>query len=170
MYKIIIGDATKPILRPNEIALIPHVCNTLGGWGAGFVLALSKEFGDLPKEKYLKQIGLFPNKMDRLGKVSFTKMKEKRVIVANMIAQNGYMNKGNSRPLRYDALVQCMKLVAQQIEYLNDINNSEQYFTIHTCKFGSDLAGGNWEFIECLIEDIWINAGIDVTIYEFEEK
>jgi hypothetical protein len=173
MYKIITGDATNPVLGPMEIAIIPHVCNNLGGWGAGFVLALTKEFGILPKEAYLKQTNLFPNKLDRLGKVSFAKMKERRVIIANMIAQNGYISGTNPRPLKYDALVQCMKIVTQQIEYLNNNVSSfspEYNFTIHTCKFGSDLAGGNWSFIECLIEDIWTNSGIDVTVYEFEEK
>lgn len=41
------GDATEPqTTTPHEICIIPHVCNDLGGWGAGFVVALSKKFGE----------------------------------------------------------------------------------------------------------------------------
>jgi hypothetical protein len=38
--KYVIGDATRPEGTGNRI--IAHVCNDYGGWGAGFVLALSK--------------------------------------------------------------------------------------------------------------------------------
>ena len=34
------GDATEPTKKP---AIICHVCNDIGGWGRGFVLALSKK-------------------------------------------------------------------------------------------------------------------------------
>lgn len=36
------GDATTPQARGNKI--IAHVCNDLGGWGKGFVLAISKRW------------------------------------------------------------------------------------------------------------------------------
>ena len=38
--KYIIGDATAPKMDGTKI--ICHVCNVIGGWGKGFVLALSK--------------------------------------------------------------------------------------------------------------------------------
>lgn len=37
--KYVIGDATEPQGTGRKI--IAHVCNDCGGWGAGFVLALS---------------------------------------------------------------------------------------------------------------------------------
>lgn len=37
------GDATEPIGEGEKI--IAHICNDQGGWGAGFVLALSKKMG-----------------------------------------------------------------------------------------------------------------------------
>ncbi|MBV9509840.1 MAG: Appr-1-p processing protein, partial [Caulobacteraceae bacterium] len=36
------GDATQPTGKGNKI--IAHICNDLGGWGKGFVLALSKRW------------------------------------------------------------------------------------------------------------------------------
>ena len=45
------GDATSPIGDGKKI--IPHVCNDIGGWGKGFVLALSKKWPE-PEEYYRK--------------------------------------------------------------------------------------------------------------------
>src|SRR5688500_5624501 len=43
------GDATQPQTKRNRI--IAHVCNDLGGWGKGFVLAISKRWGE-PEATY----------------------------------------------------------------------------------------------------------------------
>lgn len=51
------GDATSPISPGNKI--ITHICNDIGGWGKGFVLALSKN-GKLPKK--LTANGINPKK------------------------------------------------------------------------------------------------------------
>ena len=44
-----VGDATAPASAGNK--LICHVCNDMGGWGRGFVLALSKR-SDTPERAY----------------------------------------------------------------------------------------------------------------------
>ena len=36
------GDATAPI--GSGVKVITHICNDIGGWGKGFVLALSKKW------------------------------------------------------------------------------------------------------------------------------
>jgi hypothetical protein len=165
-YRVVKGDATK-IQRQSEVELayIPHVCNNLGGWGAGFVIALTKAFGDLPMDTYKLDVS-----NDCLGKVSFALVGD-NTIIANMIAQDGYLDgRKNPRPLKYDALVKCMDAVAEDIlikKSLYQVEHDVLHITIHCPKFGSDLAGGNWEFIEELIEDCWLNKGIDVTVYEF---
>ena len=38
----VIGDATQPI--GDGAKIIVHVCNDIGGWGRGFVLALTKKW------------------------------------------------------------------------------------------------------------------------------
>jgi len=45
----LIGDATKPDVAGNKI--IAHICNDVGGWGKGFVLAISKSWPE-PERKY----------------------------------------------------------------------------------------------------------------------
>ena len=43
-----IGNATQPEGRP---AIIVHVCNDVGAWGRGFVLALSRRWPE-PERRY----------------------------------------------------------------------------------------------------------------------
>lgn len=43
------GDATDPQAKGNRI--IAHICNNLGGWGKGFVLAISERWPQ-PEEEY----------------------------------------------------------------------------------------------------------------------
>lgn len=53
MKKIIYlkGDATNPQTEGNKI--IAHICNDLGGWGKGFVLAISRRWKK-PENEYRK--------------------------------------------------------------------------------------------------------------------
>lgn len=43
------GDATQPQAKGAKV--IAHVCNDLGGWGKGFVLAISKRWPQ-PEKQY----------------------------------------------------------------------------------------------------------------------
>lgn len=142
--KYIKGDLFN-FITPNTI--IPHVCNNAGAMSAGFVVPLCRRY-PVVKIEYTS------SKLD-LGDTQFINV-EPDVYVANMIAQTLY---DRPRPLRYDALVYCMEDVALDVEFNN--------LKILAPKFGSELAGGNWEFIECLIEDIW--EGLDVTIVEYQK-
>jgi O-acetyl-ADP-ribose deacetylase (regulator of RNase III) len=49
--KYIKGDATKPVGDENKI--IVHVCNDIGGWGKGVVVAISKRWKG-PEESFRK--------------------------------------------------------------------------------------------------------------------
>jgi len=152
------GDATDPVIEKDRVALIPHVCNINGGWGAGFVLALSKKWKQ-PEEEYRKW---FKDQIDfALGAIDPINVEE-NIVVVNMLAQDGYKSKSNPMPVRYRALVHCMESVLN----LAETNISRP--AIHTCKFASDLGGLQWNTVEQLIEDIWIENGIPVTIYLWE--
>ena len=167
--KVVKGDATDPQkTAPNEIAIIPHCCNNKGGWGAGFVLALSKKW-ELPEKNYRAFCAGEPpypkNTHPLLGKTCYAKI-DKRLVIANMIAQDGTVSKNNPIPIKYRALANCMDNVFSYIEMIKaQVSNP---VVIHCPKFGSDLAGGNWDFILELIREIWLEQGIDVVVYEFE--
>lgn len=166
-YKVIKGDATKP--KSEKYVIIPHVCNTLGKWGAGFTRALDDRFGFGPRDRYRRQIKAFQDvEMESLGHISIVEVVPDQIEVVNMIAQAGV--KGNTPsehlpPIRYRALVQAMCEVDNCVKSLKDRGTDCE---IHCPKFGSDLAGGDWKWIEILIQEIWVEAGIDVTVYEYD--
>jgi len=151
-YRIVKGDVTEPQRQDkNEAVIIPHVCNNLGIMGAGVALGL--------KRKWLEVETSYEGATS-LGKCSFAKVGD-NIVVINMVAQSGLINKNNPKPIKYLALINCMKFVQDWAISGNCV--------IHTPKFGSLRAGGNWGFIEELIREIWIDAGIDVTVYEYEK-
>ena len=90
-----------------------------------------------------------------------------KLMFANMIAQNGLPDKNHRRCLNYQALVKSMTLVGQFIKNFQ-AQSENQKIEIHTPKFGSGIAGGNWNFISDLIEDIWGNY--DVFVYTYNKQ
>ena len=142
--------------------IIPHVCNNVNAFGAGFAGYLSSRY---PHTK--ENFHLLGNKA-KLGYVQFidvfhNKTTDNRVIVANMIAQNNLISHDNPRPLNYFALCSCMNSVRNNIREMIDKDPSTSV-EIHSPKFGSGLAGGDWRFITNLVEDIWSNIPIYIYI------
>jgi hypothetical protein len=77
-----------------------------------------------------------------------------------MIAQNRLLNSKNKRPLNYAALVYCMNQVRTFAKEFQTQHDSK--IEIHSPKFGSGLAGGNWNFISELINDVWYDSHVFV--------
>lgn len=46
------GDATVPC-KSDGIRIIAHICNDCGGWGSGFVVAISRRWSE-PESQYRK--------------------------------------------------------------------------------------------------------------------
>jgi len=157
IMEVIEGDVTNPRILDNRHVIIPHVCNDQGIIGAGVALALRKQWESV-YIAYRKQCDVH-SKNERLGKVSYADVGDK-IFVANMIAQKDFKSSENPRPLKYAALVKCME----------DVAWFAKSSVIHTPKFGGDLACGNFAFIMELMEEIWLENGIDVIIYDFPAK
>ncbi len=148
------GDATKPGVHGNKI--IVHVCNDVGGWGKGFVLAISKNWPE-PEKAYREWFKVKAN--FGLGEVEFVKV-EDNLWVANLIGQHK-MNKdenGNA-PIRYEAIESGLEKVAT---FANEIDAS-----VHMPRIGCGLAGGTWDRIEPLITKTLIARSVPVTVYDF---
>jgi len=131
--------------------IVPHVCNNVNVFGAGFAAGVAKHY-PIVKENY----HLLGSK-NILGYVQFVEADKDltyghKLIFANMIAQNGIIAKDNIRPINYGALAKTMYRVN---EYISVNFNNENKVQIHCPKFGCGLAGGNWNFIQDLILDIW---------------
>ena len=168
---VVKGDVRSPqFTKENELAIIPHCCNNLGVMGAGVALALKMKWAKV-FDQYKKMESESPNYglTNRLGENSYASV-EDNIIVVNMIGQNGVVSDNNSIPVKYWALQRCMEAVRSEL--LPHINCTLDYDgmtpVIHTPMFGSDLAGGKWEFILELIREQWLEYGLDVVVYEFE--
>ena len=133
--------------------IVPHVCNNIDLFGAGFAAETARHYPIVKENYHLLGKSFLQN---NLGYVQFVevlsdKKYEHKLVFANMIAQRGIINKtSNPRPLNYLALVKSMVGVSQYIS-----KNFDGDIQIHAPKFGCGLAGGNWKFVEELINDIW---------------
>ena len=164
-----IFDIIKQRISANNMGvtvIVPHVCNNVNAYGAGFALDVANQY---PAAK--ANFHLLGNK-SKLGHVQFITVDENpnykhKIIIGNMIAQNGLKNHNNHRPLNYGALSDCMSKIKMYISHLSQLLDNSSV-EIHAPRFGSGLAGGNWNFIEQLIEDIWTN--IPVYIYQPKQK
>jgi O-acetyl-ADP-ribose deacetylase (regulator of RNase III) len=154
--KYIKGDATEPIVIGDKYSVICHCCNALGAWGKGFVVPLGQKY-PIAKEKYLKFIKM-TREENRLGSVSFAKATD-NIIVANIIGQYNIYPKDGKIPLDYEALEKGFRSVIEMFQ-TNDIP-----LTVHMPKIGCGLAGGDWNRVEEIIKNTFINSNIEVYVY-----
>ncbi len=152
--KYITGDATNPQWEGNKI--IVHVCNDIGGWGKGFVMALSRKWKE-PEQQYRdwhkNQNGF------ALGEVQFVQV-EADLWIANLIGQHKIRkDEDGNPPIRYEAIDLGLQKVAQKAQELKA--------SVHMPRIGCGLAGGKWEHIEPLIEKTLMQADIITTVYDF---
>ena len=147
------GDATKPSGTGNK--LIVHICNDIGKWGKGFVMAVSKRW-PVPEQQYRQW---YQSKQGfALGKVQFVQV-EPDIWVANMIGQYRLGKDAKGRPpIRYEVVRECLHKVATYAKEMNA--------TVHMPRIGCGLAGGTWDKIEPLIQSALADKGIPTTVYD----
>jgi len=150
------GDATCP--QAKGMKLICHVCNDIGGWGKGFVLALSRRWQQ-PEELYRAWYAGRTGEDFGLGAVQFVEV-EPYIWVANMVAQRGTKTGSSGPPIRYKALTECLRRVGERA--------GELKASVHMPRIGCGLAGGKWSLVEPIIEECLVRQGLSVTIYDFD--
>lgn len=154
--KYLKGDATAPQVEGNKI--IVHICNDLGGWGKGFVLAISRKWPE-PEKAYRDWYKDRSENNFGLGATQFVQVSDK-LFIGNMIAQEGLKRINNKAPIRYEAVKACLKTVAVEAEKFNA--------SIHMPRIGCGLAGGKWDRIEPIITETLSSIDMEVYVYDFE--
>jgi O-acetyl-ADP-ribose deacetylase (regulator of RNase III) len=149
------GDATEPV--GSGLKIVVHICNDMGGWGAGFVLALSRRWEE-PERAYrtwhsFKHLNDFA-----LGAVQLVRVAPE-TIVANLIGQHDIRTREGVPPVRYDAV--CSGLLRVRDVAL------KMGASVHMPRIGCGLAGGDWNRIEPLIQQTLCAADIPVTVYDW---
>ncbi|MER5664786.1 macro domain-containing protein [Streptomyces mirabilis] len=151
------GDATAPSVK--GVKLIAHVCNDIGGWGKGFVLALSRRWPE-PEAAYRAWHRDRAHNDFGLGATQFVQV-EKYVWVANLIGQRGIRTGSKGVPVRYEAIDTGLAHVATKAAELDA--------SVHMPRIGCGLAGGNWSRVEPLIMRRLVERGVAVTVYDHGE-
>jgi len=149
MISYVVGDATQP--RIGGTRVICHVCNDRGAWGRGFVLAVSRRWPVAER--------VYRTKRPPLGCVQLIEVEsEADIIVANMIAQEGFASSDRPCALNYHALERCL----ETLSYM-----AVAGWSFHMPRIGCGLAGGDWASVAMLIEH-WLGA-FPVTVYDLED-
>jgi O-acetyl-ADP-ribose deacetylase (regulator of RNase III) len=148
------GDATVPSAK--GVKVIAHVCNDLGGWGKGFVLALSRRWPQ-PEAAYRAWHRDRASNDFGLGAVQFVQV-EPYVWVANMIGQRGTRTGSKGVPVRYEAIDTALGRLADKAAELDA--------SVHMPRIGCGLAGGKWSRVEPLITERLARRGVPVTVYD----
>lgn len=149
------GDATAPITEGNKV--IVHICNDIGKWGKGFVVAVSKRWPG-PEEAY-REAFTCPAP-PQLGEVQLIDVAHD-ITVANIIGQHGVRSPRSKAPapIRYPAVRQGLEKVAAFAKSRNA--------SVHMPRIGCGLAGGSWDEIEPIIGETLVSEGVVVFVYDF---
>lgn len=146
------GDATVPQAKGPK--LITHVVNDLGGWGKGFVLAISRRWSE-PEASYRRWHAERAKNDFALGAIQVVQVKPD-IHVVNMLAQRGIRTGSKGPPIRYDALEDCLRKLRTVAD--------EHRASVHMPRIGCGLAGGKWEKVEPLI----LAALDDVAVFVYD--
>jgi O-acetyl-ADP-ribose deacetylase (regulator of RNase III) len=151
------GDATVPSVK--GVKVIAHVCNDIGGWGKGFVLAVSRRWPE-PEKAYRAWHRERASNDFGLGAVQFVQV-EPYVWVANMVGQRGISMGSKGVPVRYEAIDAALERLGEK--------TAELGASVHMPRIGCGLAGGKWSRIEPLIVERLVKRGLTVTVYDHGE-
>jgi hypothetical protein len=133
LIKYHIGDATRPISRP---AVIAHVCNNLGAWGSGFVMAVSRRWKG-PERAY-NEMPEYPLGFTQIIPV------ESDIWVANIVGQVDLrVRPDGTPPVDYVAITNGLRVVS-------DFCRAKKA-ELHIPRIGCARAGGTWDkIVPCL--------------------
>jgi len=154
------------VFKEKNDVWIPHIVNDCGFFNSGFVKAIKLQW---PYKTGSPEY-IYRNSPKVLGENTYSKVEENNnhdIIVVNMCAQTGISTKSvglkqfhNDKPIRYCSLMLCMD---HMVNYAKALKIKP---IIVAPKFGSLRAGGNWDFIEELIEEIWCPS-FEVIVCEY---
>lgn len=156
MIKYVKGDLIQ-LAKDGHFTVIGHGCNCFNTMGAGIAKQIKENFiqvWEADKETV-------KGNRDKLGKYTGAFVFNAETLngfwVLNLYTQ--YYYSWEATVIDFDAVRKCMTQLRQ---------NFGPHHKIGLPKIGSDLAGGDWEIIEKIIEEEL--DGCDVTVVEYEKN
>jgi len=157
--KYVTGDATAP--QGDGPKFIVHICNDIGAWGSGFVLAVSKRW-PAPEQHYRALAERLKGDETLVLGMAQAVQVEDSIYVVNLIGQRSVASKENPHPIRYWAVREGLLNITHAALGLGA--------SVHMPRIGCGLAGGLWEEIEPIIEDTLVFEGVPVTVYDLPRQ
>lgn len=151
---ILAGDATSPQAKGPKV--IAHGCNDIGGWGKGFVLAISRRWPE-PERDFRRWHRERARNDFGLGAVRLVQVLPD-TWVANMVTQRGIKRGSAGVPIRYEAVETCLRTLAAEAVRLGA--------SVHMPRLGCGLAGGDWARVEPIVVRTLCAAGVPTTVYD----
>lgn len=144
------GDILKA-LEDNEIDVFAHGVNCSNGFGSGIAGQIAKKYPSI-KEKFHSDSA---HNFDTLGFALpyFTD----DGLIFNCYTQEEYGSKG-IKYVSYDAIEESLRIVYGYCK-LRSLN-------LGLPKIGCGLAGGNWNIVEAIINEVF--KDMEVTVYEYQ--
>lgn len=146
--KYIVGDITE-----TELKYIAHGVNCQNKMGSGVAKALYEKFPEI-KKRYHEACGFWVNDFNMLGKVSYAAIETCPKVVANCFTQLKYGYDGQ-KYVNYAAIVKCF----------NSLKEGWKGEKIAIPRIGCGLAGGDWKFVEQLINDT-VGDELEIWVYD----
>ncbi len=150
------GDATAPVGPGPQV--IVHIVSDTGGWGKGFVTAISKRWS-APERQYRRWHKGDVDLPFALGEVAFVEVETGSLWVANMLAQVGNYPKKGVPPIRYESVRACLARVRAFA--------LTHGASVHMPRIGCGLAGGTWDKIGAIVEEELSKHSVQVVVYDF---
>jgi len=148
-------------LLESDEKIIVHGCNAAGGFGSGFAGQVAKKYPEVRDcyvRDYFEHIYSNQDKTQFLGQWVSCRTKDDRTII-NLITQEKYgppeLGPYVSYPAIYKGLTNIMR-------YYYDLERPNHNI-IAMPKIGAGLAGGNWEIIEKIINDV--SGNFEIRVY-----
>lgn len=132
--------------------VVAHGCNCKGGFGSGVAGAVTQKYPYV-RANYIDK---FMHDGWTLGEVQLVEIEDNRYI-ANCATQNNYLPRGVCHA-DYVAIKTCMEKVKNFA--------IENNLTVAIPKIGAGLAGGDWNKIEGILNEVFVDH--DVSIYTLE--
>lgn len=133
--------------------IIGHGVNCKGGFGSGVAGVVAQKY---PKARH-RYLDKFQNEGWSLGDVQFVKVLGKQEYIANCATQFNYGYTGECNA-DYPAIRTCM-------EKVRDYAKANK-FTVAIPKIGAGLAGGDWNIIKGILDEVFVDY--DCTVYYLE--
>ena len=154
----VIRDVRDPIGDGHKYII--HCCNDLRMMGSGVARALFEKWGKVRKH-YMDWH--YPSPL-QLGEIQVVPVAD-GIDVVNMVAQHGIaIDLDGVPPIRYEAMRACLEEVADLAKADDNASNDASVHVPY--KMGSDLAGGEWNRIEALLQECLVDKGIRVVVYD----